>query len=137
MPAPVLPPDEVVQPMPCPPERRAAVRFACLRECIVRPELGTGALEDWWSGMAYNLSVSGIGIGLLYPLPQGTIVQIEPRGWRGARGMRARVVRSTLESYVWFHGCEFLQPLTEDELRAWLQTPSEAVPPLEWLEEGA
>jgi hypothetical protein len=104
-------------------ERRTAVRYACLRECIVRPELETSAVEDWWSAMAYNISATGIGVGLLYPLPVGTVLAIEPRGWKGGRGVRARVVRSVLESYVWFHGCEFFNPLGERELRGWLAVP--------------
>ena len=57
------------------------------------------------------------------PLPIGTVVKIE--GWRltGTGPVLARIVRSTLTEFTWFCGCEFLSPLSDADLQAWLKGP--------------
>ena len=71
--------------------------------------------------MVYNISATGIGLALPFPALPGMILVIEPRRRRAA-GMRvrARVVRSGLREYVWFHGAEFVTPLGKEELGRWL-----------------
>jgi hypothetical protein len=71
--------------------------------------------------MAYDVSADGIGLALPFPAPEGTVLVIEPVAVRGApRAFRARVARCVLQEYVWFHGCAFIDPLSEGQLRAWL-----------------
>ncbi len=99
-------------------ERRAAVRYLIQQPCLVRPSGGSGAAD--WHGIAYNISAAGIGITLPCPLRPGTVLVIEPWNLPGARGIRARVVRSDLRSFLWFHGCEFTTALGDEELRPWI-----------------
>ncbi len=99
-------------------ERRGAERFPCVRECLVRPQGATGAGD--WHAIAYNISSSGIGIGLPYPVEPGTILYIHPWSRSNAQPLRARVVRSTPVNFLWFHGCELLESLSDDEVQRWL-----------------
>jgi hypothetical protein len=102
-----------------PTERRVAPRHRCLSECLVRVE-GAGEPLDW-PGMVYNISASGIGLALPFPGLLGTVLVIQPRRARTPRTfLRARVARCALQEYVWFHGCEFLTPLSQKELERWL-----------------
>jgi hypothetical protein len=103
-----------------PAERRTAERHRCLRECLVRV---VGAAEPTdWSGMAYNVSLAGVGLALPFPVPSGSILEIELRAVRRAgKRYRARVARCQLQKIVWFHGCEFADLLNEAELLEWLQ----------------
>jgi hypothetical protein len=71
--------------------------------------------------MAYDVSAGGVGLALPFPAPKGAVLVIEPLAVCGApRIFRARVARRVQREYVWFHGCEFLEPLSEEQLRAWL-----------------
>jgi hypothetical protein len=70
--------------------------------------------------MAYNISARGIGVALTYPVQPGTNLLIELLGWNQGQGVRARVVRSILDGFVWFHGCEFINPLNKEQLQGWL-----------------
>jgi hypothetical protein len=99
-------------------ERRTAARHRCLSECLVRIEGAAEPLD--WPGMIYNISATGIAVALPFPAPTGTVLVIEPRRPAGRRRWRARVVRGGLREYVWFHGCQFVDRLGEDELRRWL-----------------
>lgn len=100
-------------------ERRAARRYRCLSECLVRLEGAAEPLD--WPGMVYNISATGVGLALPFPAPRGTVLVIEPRGRRSAgMRLRARVVRCGLEKFVWFHGCQFVAPLSGEELGSWL-----------------
>jgi hypothetical protein len=101
-------------------ERRTSPRHRCLTECVVRLEDAPEPLD--WPGMVYNISASGVGLALPFPALAGRVLLIEPRrGRRGAICVRARVMRSALQRYVWFHGCEFLEPLSNEQLHGWLE----------------
>jgi hypothetical protein len=101
-------------------ERRAAPRFRCLSECLVRLEGAPEPLD--WPGMVYNISATGVGMALPFPAMVGSMLTLEPRRRRGSgMRLRARVVRCGLQEYVWFHGCEFTERLSEAELRRWLK----------------
>jgi hypothetical protein len=102
-------------------ERRAAVRHRLLRRCLVLPEGATGAAS--WHAIAHDISRIGIGLALPCPLRPGALLTVEPWGPGGARTVRARVVRCAPLEFVWLHGCELAEPLTEDQLRAWLSCP--------------
>ncbi len=100
-------------------ERRNAERFHCVRECLVRPQGATGGGD--WHAIAYNISTNGVGIGLPYPVAPETILYIHPWSRANARPVRARVLRSTPVDFLWFHGCELLEPLTPEEVQRWLE----------------
>jgi hypothetical protein len=95
-------------------ERRSARRYRCCAECTVRPENAAGVGQ--WKGIVYNISTTGMGMALPCPVSEGTVLVVEPWRWGQGRRLRARVVRSALVSFLFFHGCEFVEPLSEDEL---------------------
>jgi hypothetical protein len=100
-------------------ERRNSPRLRCMSECLVRVEGADESLD--WPGMVYNISAKGVGLALPFPALVGMVLVIEPRRRRGpGLRARARVVRTGLREYVWFHGAEFLTPLGEAELTRWL-----------------
>ena len=99
-------------------ERRAATRYHLSRPCIVRPEEATGVGN--WSGIIYDLSALGVGIALTCPVPTGKSLIIEPLGNFRLRTMRGRVVRCVQREFVWFLGCEFANPMSDEELSTWL-----------------
>lgn len=99
-------------------ERRVAERFLCRTECIARPVDAPGVGS--WSGMVYNISSTGLGLALTYPVPPGTELLIEPLGPSQAVKVHARVIRCTLESFIWFHGCQFTEPLNAEQIQTWL-----------------
>jgi hypothetical protein len=79
--------------------------------------------------MAYDISAGGVGLALPFPAPEGAVLVLEPVAVRGpARSFRARVARRALQAYVWFHGCAFLDPLSAEQLRAWLPECGDAFP---------
>jgi hypothetical protein len=96
-------------------ERRSAPRYRCCAECTVRPETATGV--GHWKGIAYNISTTGVGLALPCPVQTDSIILIEPWRWGKGRVLRARVVRNVPVAFLYFHGCEFINPLTENELR--------------------
>jgi len=100
-------------------ERRAATRYRCCRKCNVRPAGSTGV--GTWPGIIYNISTAGIGVVLPCPLIAGTHLIIELFGGKKDLRVEARVARSVLHTFAFFHGCEFLEPLDDHEVRGWLK----------------
>ena len=99
-------------------ERRKAIRYSCFRQCLVRPETAGGIGN--WPGITSNISTTGICLAIPMSVAVGSVLVIEPWGPKNYGAFRARVVRSWMESFVWFHGCEFLEPLNKDQLALWL-----------------
>jgi hypothetical protein len=118
MPSQARPPAAAANEGPRTAERRAAARYACIQKCMARPEGATGVGD--WHAIVYNLSATGVGLTLPYPVQAGTVLVVEPWGRDKARGLRARVVRSSPVAFLWFHGCGLIDPLSDTELQAWL-----------------
>ena len=102
------------------PERRAWVRFGCDLEASCTSK---GRLKDaGWTAQVRNLSQGGLALVLRHRFPKGTPLSIELRSQdrRVCRSCPARVVRVVpvlLDGQaLWFVGCEFLEPLSEEEL---------------------
>ena len=75
-----------------------------------------------WKEARESWPVLGIGLALPFPGFNGSVLVIPARRPRVVGlCLRARVVRSALKDYVWFHGCEFLTPLSAAELGRWLE----------------
>jgi hypothetical protein len=106
-------------------ERRAARRYRCLSECLVRLDDAPEPLD--WPGMVYNISATGVGMALPFPAPVGAVLTLEPRR-RGGPRARARIARCALQEFVWFHGCEFVERLSDEDLRRWLRELRAEVP---------
>ena len=101
-----------------PRERRVATRHPTLQRCCVWPPGATG--PNGLPCIAYNISTTGIGITMPLPLPKGHLLRIEPFALPGARPVKARIVHAKPVEFLWFCGCEFVEPISEEELRAWL-----------------
>jgi hypothetical protein len=107
-------------------ERRGAPRFPLLQRCFAHPaDARTG--PDW-QVIAYNISITGIGIALPCPVELGTELEIEAWKLPRAPRLRARVVHTRLSNFLWFCGCELFTPLTEEQLSTWLAGPTDWVP---------
>src|SRR5438105_3353473 len=101
-------------------ERRAAERFPILQRCLVRPDGATGAGD--WEAIAFNISVTGIGLALPCQLRRGTVLLIQPWRLDRAPALRARVVHSSLVEFLWFHGCELDVRLRDELFHLWLRS---------------
>ena len=99
-------------------EQRGARRYLIQQRCIVSLPGGKG--PEGWRSIAYNISTTGIGVLLGVPLQPDTQLEIEPWNLPGTRTVRARVVHCKPLEFAWMAGCEFAEPLTEAELKAWL-----------------
>jgi hypothetical protein len=100
------------------PERRSAPRHRVLQRCFVRPVSGEGG--ESWKGIVYDVSATGVGVALPYPLAIGTLLTIESSGLPAAQVLQARVVRISPVSYLWFCGCALEVHMRDAELQAWL-----------------
>jgi len=109
--------DLTLEPPGPPAEQRGARRHQIKQRCVV-------ALADSGAGgytcLTFNISTDGIGLFLPLPLRAGAEVHIEPLALPGAPALRARVVHRQRLEFAWICGCEFLTPLTDAQLAAWL-----------------
>ncbi len=106
-------------------ERRRSIRYGLLQRCFVRPE---GApVKGGWRCIAYNVSTTGIGVTLPYPLPVGTRLRVLAWDLPKARPLEARIARVWPVGFLWFAGCDLVGGLSDRELGPWLAGP------LDWL----
>jgi hypothetical protein len=80
---------------------------------------GPGAVEDWPAAVR-DVSTGGVGLSLARRFEPGTTFSLELDAIAGlpARGFQVRVKRVQPEPLGhWFHGCEFVTPLTDDDLK--------------------
>jgi diguanylate cyclase (GGDEF)-like protein len=99
-------------------ERRSSVRILCNCPTRVRTE-GDGNPETVFA-MIKDFSAGGFGVLLETRIPEGALLTIEPMCNPRAKTLLARVVRASLETKGWFHGCELTQTLTTEEVQNWL-----------------
>jgi hypothetical protein len=103
-------------------DRRLWVRHPCKFEISCEPV----AVETdmVWSAMVRDISAGGIGLALGRPFEPGTALFIElptPLGGQ-LRTLPVRVAHATAgDNGFWLVGCEFLSPLREEDLHAFLQ----------------
>ncbi len=98
-------------------ERRTVPRHAILQRCFVWPQ-GSPRIEPWRC-IVYNISSIGLGITMPFPPKPGAVFQMEAWNLPGARLLAIRVVRVSAVEFLWFCGCELLQPLAPEELHLW------------------
>jgi PilZ domain len=102
-------------------EMRTAERFRILQRCFVYP--ADVSAPQPWQCIAYNISLTGIGVGLPIEMPKGTVLTIKPFGLPQACPREIRIVHARQTEMLWFTGCEFVNRLSEPELRIWLSGP--------------
>lgn len=96
-------------------KRRKAERFRCPIATLGKLSSGETNLDIWCK----NLSITGVGITLSHPLEIGTDVVIHLKGTdlRASFRKPSRVAHATQEiDGTWRIGCEFISPLTDEEL---------------------
>jgi diguanylate cyclase (GGDEF)-like protein len=99
-------------------ERRATARVLCNQLARVSVE-GEGSVADEFAAVR-DISTGGVRLRLDRPLPQQTLISVEPLYACGARTLLARVVWSVPEGHWWMHGCVLATELKPDELQCWL-----------------
>lgn len=98
-------------------DRRIGDRHMVDIEATSRPVDGDGSL--YWGATVCDISRSGIGLNLCYPFRAGTYLAVEVTVGGRRRTLQTRVVHARdLSDGTWHIGCEFLRPLSEDELGA-------------------
>jgi hypothetical protein len=107
-------------------EQRAFPRYPILQRCYVAPAGAQGPAS--WPCIAYNISATGIGITLPTALLSGTVVEVRAWGLPAAPPLLVRVVHVKPVAFLWYCGGEFLNPLDEKDLQAWLAGPLDWVP---------
>jgi hypothetical protein len=108
------------------PEQRARVRFPAYQSSLCqRIEAQTD--DFWFLATVRDLSQKGMGLEVHCPFDPGLFLAIEPLGLKEefGRSFQCRVVYAREEQPGhWFMGCEFVRPLSEEELRAFLEPPA-------------
>ena len=103
-------------------ERRASVRHASTMEASYHP-IAVPAIGPSCPARIWDVSQSGIALIVPHPYDSGSVLaivpEVLPRSLSPA--LEARVLHVTPHGDgLWMAGCEFLAPLTEDELHALL-----------------
>jgi hypothetical protein len=102
-------------------EQRQSPRFRILQRCFVWPPGADGA--DGWPCIVYDISLTGVGVALPIQMPRGSLLRIQPAELPSGRTLSVRVVHSSLVDYLWFSGCELIEPLDEAQQRIWVEGP--------------
>ena len=105
-------------------DRRVATRHLCpVKILFNKSKSGEGEIT-WCVGKVVDLSARGVAVitsRLYFPGTLLTLTPIMP-GWKHERQLQARVTNVRQDvGQSWCAGCEFAQPLSEDELQLLLQ----------------
>jgi hypothetical protein len=129
-----MPSSQIIRPQPKPAqqpgpqERRVYVRHACNLNGSCQPFSAGSAdeAEIAWPAETRDLARGGIGLSVCRRFEPGTVLSIEvrPPGTGSAHFLMARVVRVLAEDKgSWRLGCQFITPLSEDDLQTLMQSP--------------
>src|SRR6516164_8638580 len=101
-----------------PDDRRARVRYATSLATLC--QTNTAQMSDFWLlGKIQDISTTGIRLHLNRPFEPGSVIVVEPTKAQGVANMpQARVVYSIRDKRGLVLGCEFLQPLSVDDIKA-------------------
>lgn len=99
-------------------ESRRWTRFSCNVETVCTTS--QTAPGETWTGRILNVSPGGIGLLLSCQFEAGTLLSFDVPGLDFNHKIMVRVVRSLEHGQSWFHGCEFADRLTDEELQEWL-----------------
>jgi len=95
------------------PQRRGHVRLLCDLLVRVRPR---NLVMRGWSGRIANLSLSGLGVWLPFPIKPGMVLAIELDSPIAPHLFLARVVHVYARGQEWYHGCDLAKHMTQEEL---------------------
>jgi hypothetical protein len=116
---PKAPPAPACAPKQSGAERRAAVRYPCglASSCHTI----TSRREDAWTATVKDISLTGIGLLLGRRFEPGILLAVEVPAEGAPQLLLARVMHTRPHGEgVWLIGCELVNPLAEDELKALL-----------------
>jgi hypothetical protein len=98
-------------------EKRSEPRYSCPKLVRVRPV--SVPEVPFRLSLVQNVSASGIGLALSFPLTPGTLLEVEMRN-RSVVCRYARVVHCTKQEGGWLIGCALNQSLSDAELERML-----------------
>jgi serine/threonine protein kinase len=106
-------------------ERRAAVRYTLgvATGCAVETSLHVPQADEnnQWPAVVEDLSCSGLALVLARRMERGTtlVIDIEGEDGKTAKTLQAKVVRLQSRGFgQWLVGCQLLEPLSSEEVRA-------------------
>jgi diguanylate cyclase (GGDEF)-like protein len=102
-------------------ERRVTARIICNQVARVSVQGESGTNDEF--ATVRDISTGGVRLHLEHPLPNHTVVSIEPLYACGAKTLLARVVWSVPDGRAWAHGCVLATELKSEELQCWVTDP--------------
>ena len=108
-------------------EQRARVRFPTQQPSLCQ-KIEARTDDFWFMASIRDLSQHGVGLLVNCTFDPGLFLAIEPLALKEefGRGFQCRVVYAREEQPGrWFLGCEFVHPLSDRELRAFLEPPAQ------------
>ena len=98
-------------------ERRGAPRHPCNIPTVSRDPAGRT-----WVATVRNVSATGVALVLADRLKPGAVlvIQLQSAHQRLSRPLPVRVMHAHPQPEGWLHGCAFLRPVREDDLRGLL-----------------
>jgi hypothetical protein len=119
-------------------ERRAWLRFPSERDIICRPPIKPppGEPEVAWLGSVRDVSAAGIGLSMSRRFEPGVELIVELSAQAGESVIfPVCVVHATPEKEgAWIIGCEFVFPLSPEELQDFLaEEPDNVAPKRRWF----
>jgi hypothetical protein len=102
-------------------ERRTAVRFPAQLEALVRTGGGKTGVE--WPARVRDISIKGVSLIIGRSFAPGTLLAIKLLREPGGVPFRVQVevLHVLAESCGYAHGCQFQQPLSDEELTTLIQ----------------
>ncbi len=97
--------------------QRATVRYGCAPATIGKVFVSDD--HEYQPAWVVNLSLGGVGLQIQRPIELGTIILVQVRSPinHEVRRMSAQIAHcSQVPQGEWYLGCEFIVPLTPDEL---------------------
>jgi hypothetical protein len=107
-------------------ECRVYPRTDCDLRSICQPASGPGSDESRWAASVRNISQGGVLLQIRRRYEKGTglAIVLPVRGGQDVATFFARVVRvTTVGVGLWSLGCQFVSPMSEDELKQVLMPP--------------
>jgi hypothetical protein len=103
-------------------ERSAVRHFPSSQEVYCQPMSAstTEEVETGWWGKLDNISSGGLAVRVSRPFEPGTllIIELSDKTKRLTRSFPVQVVHSNaVGNRLWIIGCEFIRPLSEEELQ--------------------
>lgn len=106
-------------------ERRTATRFPCRVTIVCELQ---GMPDELFDALVFNLSTNGLAVISPRPLDRGMTLNLIVRGIAAPEdscNRLARVIHSRVRPCGWIAGCEFLKPLTRQQVDRLRSAPNQ------------